>query len=486
MKLHAYFLATTFGVLGVSSAWAQDPSQQPPPTPSAQQPTQPVQPSQPANSPNGPDNPQEPVPTTLTGDVNNPPLAGAEVPSLKMPIQRSYLLPSLNYFGQADSNPSNSNGQSGFGNVASINTFLGGIDVQKATRRSQMNLGYLGGYSFSNQGGQFNSATHEFAISETFNRSRWDGFLLDEVRYSSQASYFGGVTPFDIAGLNDNIPIFIHSTFLPGQSILTNFGSRLSEVAIGQLDNHLTRNTSITFVGNYSTLHFFNNGLIDTSAGGFQVGLNHRVDRRNTVAVLYRFNDLWFSGQPEGVRDNIVLFAFQHEIGARLVFQAGAGPEISLISDTNGVSTTRNSWTADAVLRYQFRRMGFSASYGHFLTGGSGVFLGAITDLASAGVSRELSRVWSVSSTVSYGHNQNLIPIVTATTNLPAGATFNTVFGGIEFHRTFGRTSQLFFGYLARYQTSNSQVCLGVQCSNLVGHQFNLGIRWRPNPIPID
>jgi hypothetical protein len=188
-------------------------------------------------------------------------------------------------------------------------------------------------------------------------------------------------------------------------------------------------------------------------------------------------------------------------LGERLLFQVGAGPEITFIHEPNlggtttgtsgtaVTSTTRVSWSVDSLLRYQLRRgLSVTAGYDHFLSSGSGVFLGAITDQVLLSLTRQLTRVWSVSVTASYAHNRNLVPLFNVTTLVaPANATFDSIYGGVEFHRRFGRDSDVFFGYLGRYQTSSFVFCPQGICtgSSLVGHQFNFGFSWHLKPVPI-
>ena len=95
------------------------------------------------------------------------------------------------------------------------------------------------------------------------------------------------------------------------------------------------------------------------------------------LALVYRFDDLWFTGSDEKIRDHVLELAYEHRIGERLLYQIGVGPEIALIREpaqtTGPMSDTRISWTADTLLRYQFTRTTkFDAGYNHYVTGGSG------------------------------------------------------------------------------------------------------------------
>jgi len=516
LKLTAYLMAFALGLVAGTNTCAQGSGSQSQSQGSpAQEPTQPAQPQQPAKSldEKSDQNTQDqlPTPPVVAGTSNDAPLTGASQPIIGLVASRSYVVPSVFFFGQLDSNGNNSSGNYHF---ASINTLMGSLAVQKLGRASQLNFGYLAGRSFSNQGGVLNSTTQEAAASELWSRGRWDGFIFDKFLYSSQAAFLGGSTPFDVGGLNtvaglaDTGPVILRNSFLPGQGIFTTFGPRLSNTLVAQVNNHLSRRTFFTLVGNYGVLHFYNSTLtnlpfglqtsglklINSSAAGFQTGIGYQRSRRDTFAVVYRFNDLWFDGFPVSVRDNVLEGAYQRQVGERLLLQAGAGPEISLIHDPNLAGTTqaastRASWTVDSLLHYQMNRgIGMTAGYNHFLSSGSGVFLGAITDRVFAGLNRQLTRVWTLDVTASYAHNRSLIPLFSTTSVIaPANATFDSVYGGFEMRRRFGRDSQVFFGYLGRYQTSSFTLCPQGICqgSNLVGHQLNFGFAWHLKPVPI-
>jgi hypothetical protein len=248
----------------------------------------------------------------------------------------------------------------------------------------------------------------------------------------------------------------------------TRFGPRLSNALAAQVDDHLSRRTFFTLVGNYEILHFYNSGLattpstnvqtggfklIDSSAAGFQTGIGYERSRRDTFAVVYRFNDLWFGGAPVSVRDNTLQGAYQRQVGQCLLLQLGAGPEFSFIHDPNSAGTTlasytRVSWTVNGLVHYQLSRvLGVSAGYDHFLSSGSGVFLGAITDHVFAGLNRQLSRAWTLDMSASYAHNGNLVPLFNAATLVePANATYDSIYGALNCTGVLAETPTYFSG----------------------------------------
>src|SRR2546421_3625075 len=125
---------------------AQDPAsnQQNPPQESTQ-PVQPVKPVQDAPVKRNADD--QPVSPVVAGSVNNTPLTGATEQRWGPISSRSYFVPGVEYYGQLDSNGTNTNS----GRFVSINSILGNLAVQKMGRGSQLNLDYLGGRSFSPQ-----------------------------------------------------------------------------------------------------------------------------------------------------------------------------------------------------------------------------------------------------------------------------------------------------------------------------------------------
>jgi len=498
-KLRVCLMALVLGLVGLSGTYAQSAASQSQSSP-GQEPTQPTQAQQPAKSPDdsGANEDQLPTSPVVAGTSTNAPITGASQPIIGLVASRSYIIPSIFFFGQLDSNANNSS--SGGRRFASINTLMGSLAVQKLGRTSQLNIGYLAGRSFSSQGGAFNSTTHEAVASELWSRGRWDGFIIDKFLYSSEASFLGGATPFDIAGLNtvgglsSTGPVALRNTFLPGQGVFTVFGPRLNNALVAQVNNHLSRRLFFTMVGNYNVLHFYDSNLINSSAAGFQTGFGYERSRRDTFAFVYRFNDLWYNAMPIRIRDNVMEGAYQRQIAERLLFQIGAGPEISFIQDPNLPAGTlpsnpRVSWAVDSLIRYQLRRdVSMNAGYNHFLSSGSGVFLGAITDRVFGGLDRQLSRAWKLNVSLSYARNRNLIPLVSSNVVLtPADATFDSVYGSFEMRRQMGRDAELFFGYLGRYQTASFTVCPQGICTgrDLVGHQFNFGFAWHLKPVPI-
>jgi hypothetical protein len=461
--------------------------QEPPPTPKPGDPQQPIPPI----SPNPGDNRTDTDQDSTNPSVVQTPLTGAAQASLTLPVNRSYILPAIAYYGQFDTNAHNVSNSNNY-TTATLHSILGTVVLQRLSPHSQFDVGYLAGQSLSNQSG-LTSTTQEFGISQSWTYAHWSALLADQFSYSSESSFFGATTPYGLAGIDQVIgqegmgPILLNNTFVPNQSIFTVFGPRLSNAGIAEVDYRFTGRTSMTVVGNYNTLRFFNFDFVDGSAAGGQIGINHLLTRKDTIGVAYRYNDLWFSNFPDYIHDHLAEFLYERQLTRRLTGRIGAGPEYSEINSSAATSRTRTSWAAQASVRYVFERTRVGVSYDHHLTGGGGVFLGAVTDVASVGVDHVLSRLWSFSVSASYGRNTNLLPVQTALFFVPQGARFNSGYGGVQIHRRLGWQTEAFAGYTYRRQVSNFATCeVGVCGTNLTGHLVNFGILWRPERIAID
>src|SRR5882757_5219017 len=176
-KLRVCLMALVLGLVGLSVTYAQSAASQSQSSP-GQEPTPPTQAQQPAKSPddNSANEDQLPTSPVVAGTSTNAPITGASQPVIGLVASRSYISPSIFFFGQLDSNANNS--PSGGYRFASINTLMGSIAIQKLGRASQLDIGYLAGRSFSSGGGRLNSTTQEAAVSELWSRVAGTDLLL--------------------------------------------------------------------------------------------------------------------------------------------------------------------------------------------------------------------------------------------------------------------------------------------------------------------
>jgi hypothetical protein len=412
-------------------------------------------------------------------DLGKVPITGAEQPTVKVPTTRSFLSPHLDFLGQLDTNGYNGT-NSGNNTVSSINSILGGLTLQKVGAQSQFNLDYLGGRSLSNQGHDFNSTTQLFGLIEKWKRARWAGLFADRLSYMSEST-FGGGAPFDIGSMN-LAEVGLRNSFLPAQSIFTSRGPRLSNASVAEVDYQTSPRSSVTVLGSYGLLRFFNAGLTNSHSLGFQAGLNHRCSQRDTIGAIYALNAFRFSGANHSIKDHAFQLAYQHQIGPRLSFQVAGGPDVAFIQDRATGPENQVSWNLHAALESAIGRTTLFFSYDHYLTGGSGLLLGAQTDQVTGTMNREVSRFWTASVLGGYARNSRLAGGSTLTTS--SNESFNSVFGSVQVNRILSRSLGFFVGYSLRHQNAYATVCTGPSCdTKFVGHQITFGLNWHPFPI---
>ena len=431
----------------------------------------------------------QPEQADATADTR--PLSGAEQFTLgESPTRHSYLLPSVDFRSQADTNGASSLGS---GQLVSQNSILGTLALQRITRRSQLRLSYVGGGTVSTGGsssvGQnnLNTVIQQFGASQTIDWRRWSLLLSDQMSYLPESSFglgqggLGSFGPTVGGSLNGLVP-GLESALTPNQSILTPRGGRISNTVVGQVEYHVSPRSLITTTGDYGVLHFLDSGLLNSNNAIFLAGYDYQVTQRDTFGVIYHFSVLRFSSLDRSVDDHVAQLAYGRRITGRLAFRLAAGPEVGLLRDSVTGSSNRVSWNLTSSLDYQLERTGLLFSYNRGTTGGAGVLAGAETDEVRGVVSRSLSRIWRGTLDFGYANNRSL----DAGRGAFSRQSLDTWYGGVQLTRPIGRGADIFLGYTAQFQNSGVGFCAGGGCGrSLVRHLITLGFSWRLHPIEL-
>ena len=59
-----------------------------------------------------------------------------------------------------------------------------------------------------------------------------------------------------------------------------------------QADVRLSGRSSLTFVGGYLLLHYFNSGNLSYDGPLFRGGYNYQMTRKDTIALIYQFSGI--------------------------------------------------------------------------------------------------------------------------------------------------------------------------------------------------
>jgi hypothetical protein len=405
--------------------------------------------------------------------------------TLGEPTNRSYWQPRVDVFTTIDSNPLEKAGDTSSWGTSS--SFTGGIDLHQRSGESDLTLSYLGGGTISNTSSVGNGVVQGVDLVEKLTLRRWIVTFTDQLYYLPQSSSgFDGVGSVSLPGGGG-----LGSGFTPGQSLLTGQGQSLENSFFTEADVLLTPRTSLTFIGGYALLHYFDSDLLNYGTDTFRAGYNYQVDRKNTVGLDYTFSQYNYSNFDQSITTHTIQATYGRRVTGRFAFQIAAGPEVALLhmpistsvggagSAADG-STTQLYWTLNANVQYAMARTNFGLAYNHGVAGGSGELAGALSDTVNGFATRAMSRTFSSGITGGYSRNSGT---ALSTTN-PTNQSFDYWFVGANFSHPIGRSLGLTVAYQMQYQTSNESFCTGQTCgTSVLRHTISLGIGWHERPL---
>jgi hypothetical protein len=425
------------------------------------------------------------APQQMSPDTTS--LTGAQDLTLgTMALSHSYWQPRLSLAGTVDSNPNYSSGSNDW---TTWTSFLGGIDIHRTSGVSDLLLSYTGGGMFSNSGTAENGVIQQLALRYRLSYRRSTFSVFEQLGYLPESSFgFAGTAGAGLPGAGSGIGV--GTGFTPGQSILTPRGQSLSSSTALEWDYKLAPRTSITFVGSYALLRYFEDNLANFGDASFQAGYNYQLTRKDTIAVSYQFSAFRYSNLDQSINSNTIQGSYGRRVTGRLAFQIAAGPQFvsstspitSSTAPTTPTSTSVSAvyWTLNSSLQYQLRRASLGASYNHGVTGGSGLLAGAVTDIVSGSVSEQVTRTFYASWNVGYSRNHGF-----AVAGTPAAQTYDYWFSGVNVSHPFGRSLDMFLNYQLQYQDTSTGGCVGTGCSaTVIRNQIAFGVNVHKQQIP--
>lgn len=499
-------------VLALAAAWGQDSSSQTPAggagdsgqtqqgqTQQEQQPMAPI----PAY---GEENAPPPI-------SENPPISGLDLPSLEphaAPL--SYLQPGATASETADSNPVSGVGGQSF---TSVTRAVGSLTLQRLWSNYDLAIDYFGGAAYYREAGLGWKALQQADIDQKITWKRGELSLRDSFSYLPEGNFgspYGSQGSQGIASLGTSA----FGSFWGGSAIGTyGLNSRIMNVSIGDISENLTPKSAVTAAGGYALVHFygappqtsqeiFPTGLIGSSQISAQIGYNRILTPATQVALVYGYQGFDFTVFGSAFHSNIVQFMYGHRITGRLDFLVAAGPQFTHLV-VNGAPDFRIDAAGQIRFRYRFARSSIDLSYQRFLTGGSGIFAGAESDIARFSGQRQLNRVWDAFADIGYAHNKRLEslsllqllscvnPGLQNPNGLPICPTVNANtytygFVGVGVHRAFGHNFHGFASYQFNELSFDNSYCGGLPVCSRIGNRsvITIGLDWTPRPIRLD
>lgn len=445
-----------------------------------QQPSNPPVPPQPpvSTGQSGNQAPQEAGPKPAEqATPERRPLTGAEQFTLsRIGRKRSFVIGGVDLVEVGDSNAPLSTTETGW--EGSTN-FVGHFGVGRIGGRYEFLTDYRGGASIYPQQSALDSSFHNLSVQQRIAGRRWNFLLADQFSYLPVSGF--GFSGFGVTQGNLNT---YSSTFNPlyatSQDILTIRAPRYSNTAIGELERRLGRKSSFTASASYNLLNSPGVGFVDNDGAVFSGTYNYTATARNTLALSYGYSLYRFPGQKQTASDHLVHVGYERVITRRWNLQLSGGPELYMFSGTGSTNSRRLSWGQQSLLVYGMRRTNLNFSYSTYLSGGSGVLLGAQSHDARMRLGRRWSRKWSSSFDLGFARSTALSQTVSQSAN--KDATYQAWYGNAIVTRQVGRHASLFLSYGVGVQDSHSGPCTVAICSPPAHHFFGLGFSWHLEP----
>ncbi len=331
---------------------------------------------------------------------------------------------------------------------------------------------YSGGYLFGDYGGQPSSTYQDFGVSQEFNTKHMTYVLSDQVSYLPNAPVFGlsGVVGVGDIGTE---PIGTGSTAF--NSILTNYGKQVTNIAAASATARFTGSTSLEGFGNYTVQRFPDDTGIDNDDVEGGALLDHRISGRNTVGAGYvYYNFQYESGYNLSITTQEAILQYQHTFSPRLLLSASAGPEFTSSTDATLFPSGTNV-AADVSLFYTAQRTRYLLSYSRGTTAGSGVLLGTLSNNVNFTAQHDFDRNWSGGFSANYGYASSLESLD------GSNSTASSFYTGIQANRRLGRDFSAYASYGLEVQSISGPLL--VNAFNGVANVIGVGITYAPRPI---
>jgi hypothetical protein len=357
-------------------------------------------------------------------------------------------------------------------------TILGGsLIFDRHWSRYRLTASYNGGQTFYYPGSSFSQAYHSLNLSQSIQWSRLTLHLSDNFSLSPGGD-FGGLYTGAVGSIGQSgEPGSIAPSLSAEQTILTGSVTSLNNTAMGEIDYSLSRRTTLTFTGTYGSIDFLSPGYVDSQSSNIRAGYNYSFDPKDSVGIVYTYTHSDFAGTPGVMQAHLAQLSLGRKVTGRLAFQISAGPELLELQNF-GPSTGQSwTWSLSSSLTYQMSRAtGYTLSYFHGTSAGSGVYLGSRIDTMTGGINHQLTRAWVASAHVGYARNTSLVSTPTT------AGQFDNWYAGVSLNRRIGRQFSLGLNYGFQRQTNSSGECPVLSCGlpSASDHEASVALQWHP------
>ena len=425
------------------------------------------------------------------------PVGGVEGYRLGGPsLGHSFFVPRLGLQEVYDSNPGYAS-TTGGSQSDTITSIAGGLSLEWMKRDSTLSMDYSAGGLLYNSQSQSNGVVQQLAVVDKLTLRRWNLLLGENLAYTPNSQFglgglgfIGGTTTTGLAGIGGvtNFNPFTQ----PTQTIGSTNSSQLSSATVFQAQYFLGARSSLNATGSVGFLHFFEDNLLNSRDVVARIGYDRSLTPRDTLNFSYMASIISYPSGIQGFYSQYIQVGYRRLLTGKLLLSASTGPVITHFTPSNGQTTVPGgqnqvNWSMFAGLDYRLRNGNAGVQYSHGVTGGSGFFVGALTDQVTGGFSHQFTRVWTAGFTGSYARNSSFQQ-TTPTSTSTSTSTFNYWNAGFFVSRPLGRYSTVRFSYNASRQTSNTTSCANnlacgpIALVQVIGLTFN----WTTRPYKLD
>ena len=375
----------------------------------------------------------------------------------------------------------------GSGVVSGSTNLSGNVGYVSMSKDKPFSLLYAGGIMFGTSSSQGTTTYQNISASQSLIQGKWILNVSNSFSFLPQSPTTGYS---GISGVGDlgTTPILGPSAG-PAGGVLTYAANRIGNSLSGTIERRLTGSTSLTGSANWSVLRFLddNAGLNSSQIAG-QVGLNHRIDARNSVGAnasysTYNTDENNFFGQIGGssFQTRGLNFTYMRLWTRALSTDVSVGPQW-IDSSAGALLQNRLNLAASVGATYRRKLTTMGVRYYRGANAGSGVQAGAFSDNVSASVGHPLGHNWMGSVTGNFTHTSQLLslpPTAGTTTPSTASETYKTFFGGVQLTRALGRRWSCFGNYTAQNQSVDNAFA-GQNVFSGFSQTFGFGITFAP------
>jgi hypothetical protein len=333
------------------------------------------------------------------------------------------------------------------GGVSTSTAGSGNLAYLSKSENDPFSVVYSGGFIHTNvPGNSTNETFQDISFSQVYRTRSWVYVVSDGFSFLPQSPTTG---LSGIAGVGDVGVPPVQTGIGPGQTILTDYGRRISNGLRGSATWQITAATALEGSAAWQVLRFVgaSNPGLDTSDLDFTFGPTHRINALSSIAAHASYSRQSYPGfagaliETEGVN-----FDYNRTWSRKISTSVSIGPERSH-GEGFGVFPSRTDIGVGASLTYAGRNTGTYLSYSRGVSGGSGVIPGAFTDTVSIGANRPMGRSWQAGIDGSYSRSVALFEVNNRQTRI------QSIFGAVQLSRRLTEDLSCYGGYTAIEQS---------------------------------